>query len=133
MPALKSTDPLVPLPVRVRRSTLDELSREADVTGITVSDLVRVRLNHPGEPARNSRRPTKREVKVLAPPSGDDPYLVSEKARIKNNLNQLARAVNARNLAGSPIEPVEVLVALSRIEQRIDELLKGGRERANAH
>jgi hypothetical protein len=43
-------------------------------------------------------------------------------ARIGNNLNQLARAVNTANLAGSKVDTLRVLAKLVEIQEQLENL-----------
>ena len=93
---------------------------------LTVSDWVRgqVAAARPGEPAGwVGRRPPRRRTglgRAVAPPV--DPAVVVQLARIGNNLNQIARHLNA---TGGPLT-VAGLVTLQTIAADIDGALRAG-------
>lgn len=53
------------------------------------------------------------------PPPVVDPALLRQLAGLGNNLNQIARKVNAK---GEPLDRVQILAALSAVEREIAEL-----------
>ena len=99
---------------------------EAAAAELTVSDWVRgqVAAARPGEPAGwVGRRPPRRRTglgRAVAPPV--DPAVVVQLARIGNNLNQVARHLNA---TGGPLT-VAGLVTLQTIAADIDGALRAG-------
>lgn len=112
-------DPLIPLPVRLPTSLVERLRDQAAAAGCSVSDALRSHLTLAEAKPLGKPRPRRREPKKLGAVSGADPVLLRELASIGNNMNQLARTVNAGLLAGSPIECVQILASLRSIEQQI--------------
>lgn len=133
MPAKSSTDPLVTLPLRVRRSVFDEIVREADALGCTKSDVLRVRLNLPNSPPLNKPRPRRRTQPTLGSVSRADPELIRQIVAIGSNLNQLARAVHTKAIAGVPAESVMVLARLLSMERQLNVLIKAATGQFNDH
>jgi hypothetical protein len=68
-------------------------------------------------PDRRKRKPPK-----LAATNGCDPQLIAQLARLGNNLNQVARALNECRKSGSVVELAEVLAILTSIEQQAAQL-----------
>lgn len=58
------------------------------------------------------------------PLSSVNPILLRQIACAGNNLNQIARAVNAANLVGSRVQAVGILAQLAIIERQLGQLLK---------
>jgi hypothetical protein len=54
--------------------------------------------------------------------NGCDPVLIQQLARIGNNLNQVARALNECRKAGDEVQTIEVLSVLRGIEESTAEL-----------
>jgi len=114
-----STDPLIPVPVRLPASLAAHLRALADAGGCTVSDALRAHLSLDAAKPLGKPRPRRREPKRLGAVSGADPALMRALASIGNNLNQIARATNGAALAGTPIDVVRILASLKAIEQEI--------------
>lgn len=92
------------------------LQSEADIAGISLNDLVRVRclLDAKGKPLRSC---SKQQVHP------DIKRLIAEVNRIGVNLNQIARALNIAAKQANPVEILAVLVALRAIEAELEALL----------
>ncbi len=114
-------DPLIPLPVRLPTSTVERLRALAVARGCNVSDMLRSHLTLIEAKPLGKPRPRKREQNLSAV-SGADPVLLRAVAGIGNNMNQLARAVNAGLVGGTPVECVQILASLRSIEAEISEL-----------
>lgn len=102
--------------LRVSADERERWQSLAERDGVTVADLIRRRLE--GESAHTvGRSPVskRRRDRETAPPE-----LVSGVARLGNNLNQIARWANSHKSAA---ESVEVLAALSAIDQQLSELV----------
>jgi hypothetical protein len=112
-------DPLVPLPVRLPKSTVDRLKAQALERDCSVSDVLRAHLTLDAAKPLGKPRPRRREPKELGPVSAADPLLLRQLASLGNNMNQLARAVNAGALAGKPADAVQILIVLRAIEQQL--------------
>jgi len=133
MPANLSTDPLVTLPFRVRRSIFDAIAREADELGRTKSYVLRARLDLPNSPPLDKPPPRRRVQPTLGSVSRADPELVRQIAAVGSNLNQLARAVNSKAIAGIPAESVMVLARLLSVERQLNEILRCAAKKSNDH
>ena len=112
-------DPLIPLPVRLPRSTVERLRGEATAAGCSVSDVLRTHLTLAAAKPLGKVRPRRREPTKLGAVSGADPALLRGLSGIGNNVNQLARSVNAKKLDGTPMQCVELLVTLAAIEREL--------------
>lgn len=119
MPRPPADDPLIPLPVRLPTTTVEQLRREARAAGCSVSDVLRSYLTLADAKPLGKPRPRKREPQKLGAVSGADPALLRELAGIGNNINKLARSVSAGLLVGTPIESVRLLTVLRGIEQEL--------------
>jgi len=111
-------DPLIPLPVRLPASTVARMREQAAAGGCSLSDVLRSHLTLAEAKPLGKPRPRRREPKLGAI-SGADPVLLRSLAGIGNNLNQIARAVNAGAVSGTPIESVQILAVLMAMERRI--------------
>ncbi len=116
-------DPLIPLPVRLPTSLVERLRAQADAAGVTLSDVLRSHLTLAEAKPLAKPRPQFRPKK-LGEVSGADPQLLRQIASIGNNVNQLARTVNAGLLGGSGIENAELLLHLASIERHLGTLTK---------
>ncbi len=114
-----AADPLVPLPVRLPKSAVERLRAQAAERGCSVSDVLRAHLTLDAAKPLGKPRPRQREPKKLGSVSGADPVLLRQLASLGNNMNQLARAVNAELLSGRPGDCVQVLIVLRAMEQQL--------------
>lgn len=117
-------DPLIPLPVRLPTSLVNHLRARAKAANLTVSDVLRSHLTLSEAKQLAKPRPQFRPKKKLGAVSGADPVLMRQIAGIGNNLNQLARTVNAGLLGGSGIENADLLLHLASIERHLNALAK---------
>lgn len=76
----------------------------------TLSSMVRGLLEGV-PPLRQRRTPT------------TDPQLIRQVAMLSNNMNQIARAVNAAHVAGAKASAIDILSALASIDRQIRRLL----------
>ena len=85
----------------------------AQEAGLCLADFIRQRV---GKPILQHSRPARkrRELPVA------DPKLIRQLAWLGNNLNQIARRVNERNITG-----LEILVRLAVIERDLKKILNG--------
>ena len=121
---LKTDEPLVAFAFRVPAGVADHLTSRASALGVSRSDFIRRCIDldqaqiddlpRTGRPAPSSRR------RELARPIRADPELLRQLAAIGNNLNQLARQVNASGW--ELIDRVELLAALQEIRFELDRL-----------
>lgn len=102
--------------LRVSADERERWQSVAERDGVTVADLIRRRLDGDSASAVG-RAPAsqRRRDRPTAPPE-----LVSGIARLGNNLNQVGRWVNTHKSAA---EAVEVLAALSAIDQQLSDLV----------
>lgn len=91
--------------IRMSEDARADIRRRADAAGMTVSDLIRESLDQPAQRRRQTRHVTA------------DPELIRAVARVGNNLNQIARAVNA----GADIQLISHLIS---IEQQLRQLIE---------
>jgi len=116
-----SDDPLVPFPVRLKKSVVAQLKAEAAEKGRTNSDVFRHYLGLKDAQPLNQPRPRpmpKYEGKL----NNADPKLMRALAGIGNNLNQIAFGVSTSNLANEPLDRVRILAALHKIEQHLQQI-----------
>ena len=132
VPARLSADPLVLLPVRVRKSTHDSLRAIAAEGGVTLSDVLRAHLTLAAEKPLGQPIPRRRPPRKLGSVSRSDPELLREVAAISGNLNQIARAVNTGAVAGTAVQAIELLVLLLSIERQIGVLASPAPEESGA-
>ena len=109
-------DPLVPLPLRLPTSTVARLRTQAEAAGVTLSDVLRAHLTVDEAKPLAKPRPRRRPPKKLGSVSGSDPSLLRQLAAIGNNVNQIARAVNAGMVTGSSVDGIQLLAVLNIIE-----------------
>lgn len=121
MPAPRSADPLVHVPLRLPLSVVQDLRAKAVRAGVTLADTVRQHLTLSEAKPLGMPVP-RRRAKSLGEVSESDPVLLRSIAGIGNNVNQLARAVHVGELTGDLITALHVLVELRAIEQQLDRL-----------
>lgn len=111
MVSLSSNEPFdATLRVRCAGADLVRWAHLADAYDETLSSMVRRLLNQvPHRPRR--------------PMSSVDPRLLREIACAGNNLNQIARAINAANVAGARAYAGDILTGLAIIERQLSHLL----------
>lgn len=98
------------LRVRCNGSDMIRWAHLAEAYDETLSSMVRRLLDQvPHRPRR--------------PLSSVNPKLLRQVACAGNNLNQIARAVNAANLTGAQIHPGDILAELAIIERQLRHLL----------
>lgn len=112
MVSLKSSDPLnATLRVRCAGSDLVRWAHLADAYDESLSAMVRRLLDQvPHRPRRTL--------------SSVDPRLLRQIACAGNNLNQIARAINAAHVAGSRAYAGDILTELAIIERQLSYLLR---------
>ncbi len=111
--------------VRLPEPVSVEWRAAAAAAGVTLSDWVRARVGAAGSAGAGlvgRRPPRRREVLGRAVPPPVDPAVVMQLARIGNNLNQIARALNVTR---GPLE-VAGLVVLQTVARDLDRVLAGG-------
>jgi hypothetical protein len=112
---------LIAVHFRLPEPVVDEIKKEAEAEGVTVSDVLRARVADEQVKPLNQPRRRRRETLEAGPKT--DPALIRELARIGNNLNQLARHANQHK---SAVEAVEICSILYSIETEVRKL-------SNAH
>lgn len=119
MPARRTDDPLVLVPLRLPKSLVDAARDEAEATGATLSDAVRARIASSAVKLLGKPRVRRRAALLPDRVQRADPALVRQVAAIGSNLNQLARVANASALNGAPIEVITLLTQLCAIERQL--------------
>lgn len=99
---------------RLRHEERDELLRQRERSGKSISDFVREaleigRLTGLRAPARRTRKA--------------DPELVKALAKIGNNVNQLAHASNVAVLAGTPVDVARLAAALELTNRQLERVV----------
>ena len=122
MPRPPAADPLITLPVRLPRSTVQGFRDQAAKAKCTVSDVLRSYLMLEAAKPLAKAKPRKRQPKELAKPSGSDPLLLRQLSAIGNNVNQIARTMNAACITGEQLQIVDVLTVLALIEKQLDRI-----------
>lgn len=87
---------------------------KAQDAGLTLADFIRQRV---GQPLLLRSRPA---PKHRSDPPVGDPELIRQIAWLGNNLNQIARRVNERNISA-----IEVLVRIAVIERNLKKIIDG--------
>ena len=101
------------------KATADELTRWKELAGrydLPLAEVIRLLME--GVELRPDLPPPKPKHR---PPPKVDPYLIRQVAAIGNNLNQIARRVNAG-------QRFDVLASLASIEDRLAELIELAKE-----
>lgn len=119
MPARRTDDPLVLVPLRLPKSLVDAARHEAEATGATLSDAVRARIASNAVKPLGKPRARRRTASLTERVPRSDPALVRQVAAIGSNLNQIARAANSSALNGLPVEAVTLLAQLFAIEREV--------------
>lgn len=112
----RSDDPLMPMPLRLPRSVVEQLRGRADDSGVSVSDVLRSMISAEQVKPLGKPRPRRRPPKSLGRVSAADPNLLRSLAKIGANMNQIARAVNAKAAVGKQIDVVQCLIVLRAME-----------------
>lgn len=108
---------------RLPSEVLTEWKQKAEEGGYrNLSDFLRAAVD--GRQTTGIATPDRRKRKQpkLAAANGCDPQLIAHLARLGNNLNQVARALNECRKSGSVVELAEVLAVLTSIEQQASQL-----------
>lgn len=121
---MTKSDPLIPLPVRLPASLVAQIRQRAQATGESLSDVLRAHLTLDAAKPTGLPTPRRRSIKRLSAVSGTDPVLMRQLVGIGTNLNQLARACNASNLASEPLDMIQILAALRSIEEQIEQIVR---------
>lgn len=108
--------------VRMTEYDLDKLREQAQAEGVSMSDWLRLRIeNGQFKHAKPTNRGTPEKAKNRARPYHPaDPDLITQLAKIGNNLNQIAHIANSQ-------KSLPTLLQLASIERALMELL------SNAH
>jgi hypothetical protein len=122
MPRPPVDDPLQAISFRLPLSTVLEIKEEAAKANCTRSDVLRTYLTLEAAKPLGKAKPRKRQPKELAKPSGSDPLLLRQLSAIGNNVNQIARTMNAACITGEQLQIVDVLTVLALIEKQLDRI-----------
>ena len=109
---MNKVDKTALLQLRLTPEEKQEWSDIAASHGISLSELVRIRVNG----ARKSRK---------KPSPNVDPILLREIVRIGTNINQIAKALNISHT--SPSERLEAVMALTSLREWSEAILKAHR------
>lgn len=109
---------------REDRDRLQQVARESRCRSL--SDWVRKQLNREPEVelGQTYRRSPRRPIPIRRGYVPVDPRLINQLARIGNNLNQIARALNSRE----DLDTATIMDALIRAEDAIDAAIPDSRE-----
>jgi len=121
MPANVSPDPMEPITVRLPGSVC-RLLRSEVTDDLSLSDVVRHRLNIEAVEPLFNPTPRKRKSDVVGGVSRADPLLIRQLAAIGSNVNQVARTLNRHVVAGTSVSGIELLSALASIERHLCQL-----------
>lgn len=121
MPANVSPDPMEPITVRLPGSVC-RLLRSEVTDDLSLSDVVRHRLNIEAVEPLFNPTPRKRKPDVVGNVSRADPLLIRQLAAIGSNANQIARALNRHVVSGTAVSGIELLSVLASIERHLSEL-----------
>jgi len=112
------------LAFRLPSAVAESWRRQADAAGLSLSDFVRAAVDE--RQATGIASPGKRRIRRNYTPA--DPELVRQLAWMGNNINQIARWVNANK---SGIETVELMTQLNALSRSFSFLLPR-KERSDA-
>jgi hypothetical protein len=129
----RADDPLLPVTLRLPRSLQAQLRAQAAAAGVTLSDVVRSRFD--AAEAKPLGKPTpRRRPPKLASVSGLDPLVARTVVAMGNNMNQIARQLNAQ-AKGAPevLTAVEVLARMTSIDRSLGKLISTKKEADDAH
>jgi hypothetical protein len=115
----KSDEPLLVMTFRVPAAVRDAIKLESVENGVTVSDVIRTHFESDAVKPLANPRPSYRPKRLSAPKGS--PEIAAQLAKIGNNLNQIARQVNAQARA-SDVDILSVLTKLAEIEQQVKAL-----------
>lgn len=110
------------LAFRLPSAVADEWKQAAESKGVSLSDWLREQVD--GDDVETIATGKKTPVRVIRRPAPKaDPALVTGVAKIGNNLNQMARALNECRLIGDAVQLVEVAAQLAAIRADLLSLL----------
>lgn len=120
----KEKELLVVVPIRLPADFVARIDAEAALTNESRSDVLRKRIDSgiSAQAIKTTGKPTPQKRERLAKASRADPKLLAQLAGIGNNINQLARAVNAGALSGKPHDLIAALIELNAIEAHLRRL-----------
>lgn len=123
----KDKEPLIVVPLRLPVDFVAQIDAQANAAGLSRSDELRKRLisgnsteNAPAVALTGKPTPAKRER--LKKASRADPRLLIQLASMGNNLNQIARTLNANVLAGTKTDALAILIQLEALESQLSRL-----------
>lgn len=105
-------------PVSVRLSKEERERLDAEAGSLSVSSYIRHRLFEAPTPRRAYRRPVK-DDKALG-----EVLAALGQSRIRNNLNQLAKAVHSGSLPVTPETEAAILAACASVQQMSGQLVQ---------
>lgn len=110
--------------IRLTTSERDRVRAIAASAGLDTANLIRSRLLEAGMAVEPTRRHT-----VIAKAHGTkcETELTRQLARLGNNLNQIARAVNRHAVRGDRIDVIKLFAVMLAIERQLVLLYKPGR------
>ena len=111
--------------IRLTPTESDEWEAAAEADGKTLSDWLRSKV---GDTKLFKRH--KLTARAAAPVA--DPALIREVAKIGNNLNQIARAINVCKLNGKPVQTIELISLLASIQADVKGLVNA-KEKSDVH
>lgn len=94
------------LHVKLTEEERQQWQQAAEAEGVTVADLIRLRMGS----ATEGRRPRQRRASRRA-----DPALLAALGKVGSNLNQIARWANTHKSAADAVQVVAALAAVERI------------------
>lgn len=131
MPANISPDPMEPITVRLPGSVC-RLLRSEVTDELSLSDVVRHRLNIEAVEPLFNPTPRKRKPDVVGNVSRADPLLIRQLAAIGSNANQIARAVNKQVAGGTEVPCIKLLAAMASIEKQLMVIAKSAETKPKA-
>ncbi|MBU2750121.1 MobC family plasmid mobilization relaxosome protein [Acidithiobacillus thiooxidans] len=108
------------LSFRLPAAVADAWRAAAQAAGLSLSDWVRSQVSVGGEVPVTTRKPSPRKIPKLRTVVPVDPLLVRAVANAGNNLNQIARSLNSRDV---DVSASAILVMLVETERRLQEIL----------
>ncbi|MGY2498100.1 MobC family plasmid mobilization relaxosome protein [Klebsiella pneumoniae] len=104
--------------VRIDKPTAAEWREKAEASDLSLSDWIRGAID--ANQQTHLPTPRKRAVRVRDTSHDADPVLMRQLAGMSNNLNQIARRINASPLA--ILDKVEYLAALAAVARELEGL-----------
>lgn len=118
----KEKELLVVVPVRLPADFVASLDEEANKSGYSRSDVLRMKISSgkADAPINTTGKQTPRKRERLMKATAADPRLILAISQIGNNVNQIAKAINIGVVSGNSYEIAKSLLLLEQIERHLE-------------